>query len=267
MRQLLPTLALLLLAPWPSWAAPGAPVPIDVTSVEVLLDMGNDQFLTSGPLPLSIPFPPTFGCSSQSGTASGGFVVSNPSGVLQVDLAGSLSMTGGCQISVIIQRGSPASFAVPDLGLPVTPVFLSLTATEESAGDIVLAFFNGPVTLVYPSALLPGSTADTGWGLPVCLGGCPPPPFTARGNELHHFIPNDFVAFESPFNSYMRLDFRGEGTGTLSGTLSGTYRLEAFLPPTAATVASLPSWGAPLVAGLLLGLSVRVLRKGGVAAG
>ncbi len=262
---ILALIAVPVLGVFPASAATGPQVPLSVQNVlEFKVTVsggggGQDQVLTSGALPLSLPFNLTNagGCNA-FGTAN----LSIVSGGLQIEITGgalSASTPPACRVSVIADA-SDADFHVPDIGEAVTPVFWFMSQSLSTTGGAETVNLNFEDAPDYGSAVLGNIVRQGHSTIGFQLAGSEPD--GSFGPEF--YIPGDDVAFVANFDEFR---FMGEWENdTVSGTLNATVRLEAFLPPSASMAgfpapAFSPFGRALLVAAILGGAGWTLVRR------
>ena len=239
MRSGIVTLVLIAtaVAASPARAQRFEPVPLDVVVMQTAV--GEDFF--SGPLPLTGSF---------SGLGySGSLSAVSVDGAIELTVSATLNATSGAaefELYVV----PTLALAVPDAGGAETPVVFDL---ERIASNPVLTtealtqlgFLGSP----YESSLL-GRVSE----VPRTYTG--PLPIAVVGR----FPALDGVLLDS-FGWEARLGFDLASPATESFT--DVYRIGArALRPVNAPALSSLSWGLPLLAGLLLGLSVKGMRRG-----
>ena len=126
-------------------AAPGKLVPITVQSATVEVHSTGGVATGSGALLLDVPFDFVGTSCSASGLLSATLV----DGGLQIDISGTAT-GGGCGIN-FETLAAVLNLSVPNLGSPMTPVFLS-GVVLETPGDLGTA--GGRINTLYASAAL-----------------------------------------------------------------------------------------------------------------
>jgi len=205
-------------------AAPGASVALSVASAEVRVVLtGSPPSVSAGALPLGVPFHQGNPSCSGDGSVS----VAVLQGTLQVDAAGTVAGSG-CTVEIEV-GDAILELRVPNLESPMTPVFLSGVVARQS-GEA--AGLDAAVDGIYTSAAI---------GISVLAfeershGAFPflrlrHPATGDRQSRLMWLVSGDAIALEAPSGArLLRASFAGSPAGS---SFSGTYRVEAFLPPT-----------------------------------
>jgi hypothetical protein len=224
---------------------------VPVTATAATVQVGG-QTSASGALPLNLPF-----SYSNSGCgANGSVTVSIVDGALQLDTNGTIVGTGSC--SLAISADVPEiQMSVPNVGESMTPVLFSGVASNASGTNgVVASDFTVIVDGVFRSALVGEMGCPGCAGLPLAL--LDAHQAGDRQSTPILLIPDDMVSFSTSGASGFLVFFSDE-TAPTNGTFSGSYRLEAFLPPDVSIVASLGPIGRKTSGMLILGIGIGFL--------
>jgi hypothetical protein len=255
--QIIAASILVLLASSVARGAVGTPIPLSVPSATVYIGMNGvtPPPPEIGPLPLTVPYSGVAGCDC---VYSGNVTVSIVSGALQVRQEGTHQGTC-CHFQVQVEAMTVV-LDVPQVGQNATPILLSNQPIAVS-GSVAAEEVEFRVSKnEFSSDLTSGSILEVGFGLRQGLEieHCVSCQATTSGvsvldssSRLLHMLPGDTVTWDGW--TYF-IDVPG------SGTFDMTYQLGAALP-SGSVSAAVPEPIGWILAGVLIGLGIKVLRR------
>ena len=212
-------------------AAEGPEVPLSVVG-PVAVFAGSAE--VSGSLPLTLDF---------DGCFSGTVEVALVDGGIEAQLVNGMVAGASCILDVIVSAPGPSiELTVPDICEATTPVVFSTSLSGSASGGVsprLASNLRGQNVLT--STRLGGvvTTPDLGAGAGISGNTAIA---ASRLSRLVHLLPGDTVAFpglgatgpsvQNPQTWFLYAELKSDAPGTFDQTL----RLEAFLPPDAATV-------------------------------